>query len=80
MVVTIQFKGSLRDRRPSSDRYLGEDRWDIPEGSTLGRILQMLRLSEQEAAIFFINGKRVDKDYAMKEGDDLEVFSPISGG
>ena len=46
----------------------------------MGRLLQELRLSEQEAAIFFINGKRVDKDYAMKEGDDLEVFSPISGG
>ena len=80
MVVTITFKGSLLNHRPSSDRYLEEGRWDVPEGATPGYVLQMLRLSEQEAGIFFINGRKVGKDHAMQEGDDLEVFSPISGG
>ncbi len=80
MIVTIRLKGSFRNRQPSSDRYLGEGKWDVPSAATLGHVLAMLCISEKEAGIFFVNGTRAEKGQILKEGDDLEVFSPINGG
>ena len=62
MIVTIGLKGYFCNRRPSSDAYLGEGRWDVPEGATLGHILELLHLPETEAGIFFVNGSRAEKD------------------
>jgi molybdopterin synthase sulfur carrier subunit len=72
--VTVKLFASLR-----KDRFAVDDR-DYQDCATVGHILSSLNISEEEAAIIFINGRHAEPDSPLKEGDLLAIFPPVGGG
>lgn len=72
--VTVKLFASLR-----KDRFAVDD-FDYQEGVTVGHILASLNISEEEAAIIFINARHGGPDSPLKEGDLLAIFPPVGGG
>ncbi|MFH1350647.1 MAG: MoaD/ThiS family protein [Pseudomonadota bacterium] len=80
MLVEIKIFASLRHHVPPSDKRLEGDKWDIPEGTTVARVLEMLSLPEKEVKILLINGRHGDRERVLREGDVFHVFPPMMGG
>lgn len=53
---------------------------NVPEGSTLGALVEQLKLPPEEVKICFVNGRIVELDYMLTEGDEVGIFPPIGGG
>lgn len=76
----VNIFSSLRHHVPSSEKHFEGDKWDMPEGTTVGQVLKMLNLPEREVRILLINGRHDDKERVLKEGDFSLVFPPMMGG
>jgi len=74
MKVTVKLFASLR-----KDRFAAAD-LDYPEGATVGHILASLHITEEEAAIIFVNARHGGPDSPLKEGDLVAIFPPVGGG
>ena len=74
MKVTVKLFASLR-----KGRFAVYD-FDYQEGATIGHILASLHISEEEAAIIFINARHGAPDSPLNEGDLVAIFPPVGGG
>jgi sulfur carrier protein ThiS len=79
MQVEIRIATILRNKIPSSDKNLVKDRWDLPEGTKVSEILQMLNLTNS-FTILVVNDRQVDRETILRNGDVFKVFSAVSGG
>lgn len=50
------------------------------EGLTVQDILVREELPQQIASVVMVNGRRVEMDYLLKDGDEMAVFPPVAGG
>ena len=80
MIIKIKAVSILRQYMPISDNRLAEDSWHVPEGATIGEVLQVLNIPVKYAKIFMVNGIRVDKGKVLNEGDILHILPSIIGG
>lgn len=53
---------------------------EIPEGSTIGSLIDFLGIPPDAIKIVFINGIHAHDDEAIHEGDRVGIFPPIAGG
>jgi len=53
---------------------------EISPGTTVGNILQELKIPPRESKQVFVNSIRQEKDYEPREGDRVAIFPPIAGG
>ena len=64
-------------------RALDERSWaEIPEGSTVGDVLKLIKCSPVKARLLLVsvNGERAKLSRELKDGDVVGFFSPVSGG
>lgn len=47
---------------------------------TVGELLEEIELPVENAAIIFRNGKHIDLDDSIHDGDTISIFPPIGGG
>ena len=80
MIIKVRLYLSLLRHVPNSDNRLEGDKWEVPEKSTVGQVLEMLHLPEEEAKILLINGRHTYRGRTLKEGDVLQVVPPLCGG
>ena len=80
MIIKIKAVSILRQYMPLSDSRLDVDSWHVPEGATIGEVLQVLNIPLKHAKIFMVNGIRVDKGKVLNEGDILHILPSIIGG
>ena len=74
MQIKINLFASLRkDRFDSAQR-------EFPEGTTIQSLLSDLAISENDAAIIFVNGRHAELVAPMRDGDTVSLFPPIGGG
>ena len=62
---------------------LDERSWaDIPEGSTVGDVLRLIKCSPVRAKLLLVsvNGEHVTTGHVLKEGDVVGFFTLVSGG
>ncbi len=62
---------------------LDERSWaDIPEGSTVGDVLRLIKCSPVKAKLLLVsvNGEHAKLSRELREGDVVGFFSPVSGG
>jgi len=62
---------------------LDERSWaDIPEGSTVGDVLKMIKCSPVRAKLLLVsvNGEHARLGQVLRDGDVVGFFSPVSGG
>jgi len=80
MIVEVKVFAALRHHIPPSDDQLENDKWRMPEGVTVLQVLEKLNIPEEEAKVFLINGRNVEKMIVLNEGDVLHIFPLMAGG
>ncbi|NMC12531.1 MAG: MoaD/ThiS family protein [Chloroflexi bacterium] len=53
---------------------------EIPEGTTIQDLINLLKIPAEEAKITFVNGITQPPDYLIKPDDEVGIFPPIGGG
>lgn len=74
MVVTVKLFAYFRD-----NRFVAEER-DIADGTTVGSIIDELKIDRGEVGITIINSKHCSFDTILQEHDILAIFPVIGGG
>lgn len=79
MVVTVKLYATLRKYYP--DLGIGEGmKVELPEGATVGQLLNHLRLPSDVVRVAFVNGIARDENYSLSDGDEVGLFPPVGGG
>lgn len=53
---------------------------EIPASSTLGDLVVLLSLPEDQVKITFVNGVHQELSYQLQPEDQVGIFPPIAGG
>lgn len=77
MQVTVKLYGNLRRLLKS-----GQDTMelDLPEGSTVGWVIDALGLSRGEVGLTTVRGRIVGEDFELGPGETVDIFSVVGGG
>ena len=81
MKVHVQFFSRLRDLAGTSSTDL-----EVPEGAAAGDLLKILytktpALRDWDKSILLAAGVEfVEREYALKPGDEISIMPPVQGG
>jgi molybdopterin converting factor small subunit len=81
--ITVKIKlFSGLDRQVKINNYDPDSGIDVQivKGVRLKKIFKTIGLSRNESTACFINGKKVDVNEKLKNGDVLFFMKPVSGG
>ena len=77
--VEINLMGNLGHSLPE-----GHGRFSLSKvlkkEATVRELLAELQISEKPYILVLVNGRRVEKDYVLKDGDKLSLLRPTGGG
>ena len=79
MKIEINLYASLARYLPSGFPGKGLE-MNIPVGTKVGEVLEMLKVPDEEVKMIFLNGLHAKSDKVLKDGDRLGVFPPVAGG
>lgn len=74
--ITVHLQASLRRKRSGT----GDLGLVITGAATVGELLGELDVSEEEAAMVFVNGERAAAETVVRDGDEIRVFPLVGGG
>lgn len=74
MRVTVKLFATFRD-----GRFKVEER-DLPDASRVVDILLPLNITPEEVAICLVNGRDVNEQHQLNDGDTIAIFPPVGGG
>jgi sulfur carrier protein ThiS len=77
--VDIALFAFLADYQPDGAGGRHARTFDLPDGTTVARMIATLHLPDQPR-IVFVNGRHAPEDAALHDGDRLAIFPPIAGG
>ena len=76
-VVNLQLYSILREKLPPE--AAGRAVWQMEEGDTIADLLEKLGISRR--VVISVNGvHETDRSRALQDGDEIKLFSSISGG
>ena len=75
--VTVKLYGNLRRLLEAGQETM---ELDLPEGSTVGRVVDVLGLSRREIGLTTIRERIVGEDFELGPGETVDIFSVIGGG
>jgi molybdopterin converting factor small subunit len=52
----------------------------VPRGTTVGGLIDQLRVPVDEIKIIFVNGIHADHDRVLQDGDRVGLFPLVAGG
>jgi len=77
--VEVRLYATLR--RYGSETGIGEPMiLQMPEGSRLADLLARLNVPKDEVKTAFVNSRRQEEDYQLRDGDRVALFPPVAGG
>lgn len=79
MHIDVALFAHLSEFQPDGRGGRGARAFDLAEGTTIGDVIEMLRLPD-EPRVLFVNGARATEDGVLAEGDRLAIFPPVAGG
>lgn len=53
---------------------------ELPEDTTLQKLIDHLKIPLEETRVTFVNGIIQESDWKLKDGDEVGMFPPIGGG
>ncbi len=53
---------------------------DLPEGTTVDKLLELLGIPATEAKQAFVNNLRQEGEYLLQDKERVAIFPPIAGG
>jgi sulfur carrier protein ThiS len=80
MHITVHIYAYLRYYLPASQKSGLEKEWDIPEGATVGHVLERLKLPKEVRVTVLVNNNSVDQKAILKDGDILHILPQMVGG
>jgi molybdopterin converting factor small subunit len=79
MEVRVKLYSTLRHYLPAL--RVGEyHHAQLPEGTTVGGLLESLGVPPGVTRQAFVNGETVDLAHVLSHGDEVVVFPPVAGG
>ncbi len=79
MTVHVKLYAGLRQYKP--DVALGSSfTCKLPDETSVARLFEELGLSSKIVAIALVNGIARDREYVLREGDNVALWPPIAGG
>jgi molybdopterin converting factor small subunit len=78
MKIELRLFASLSRYMP--ERWKGSPVVEIPEGVTVKRVLETMRIPLGAVKVIFINGVQASQEEVLHEGDRVGVFPPVAGG
>ena len=63
-------------------KYLPEDSdcFELSENTSVEKLIMDLGIEKGIVKLIFVNGKKQDGRYILKDGDRLGLFPPVGGG
>lgn len=52
----------------------------VPAGQTVRQVLKDAGIPPELVALVLVNGEHQDKDYCVRDGDEIKVIAVIGGG
>ena len=84
MQITLKLFASLASYLPPSKKNGIEADIVVPEGSTIGDMIELSKIPSKSAHLVMVNGVYVNPDhrlsYVLKENDALAICPPVAGG
>ena len=79
MKITVEVVGPLRDHLPVESK---NGLWELSfeEPPSLSYVVNVSLDLRDVDKIVLANGKYVTPDYSLKDGDMVQIFSPLPGG
>ena len=79
MKVEVKLFANFREYLPpGSEKY--SCTLKLEEGTTVGQVLERLKIPESLAKITLVNGIHREIEDPLESGDVLSVFPPVAGG
>ena len=79
MKVEVQLFATLSSYRP--DGAVGAEAiLEVPEGTTVGQLVQALKIPPDVDCLQVVNGRDALFDQRLVDGDVLSLFPPLAGG
>jgi len=77
--VDVKLFATLRKYRP--ELGVGEAfAVQVPDGATVGDLIRLLGLTEDQARIVFVNAVSSEQGRVLSDGDQVGIFPPVGGG
>lgn len=74
MQVNVKLFATLREGR------FKENKMEINGDGKVYDVIQKCDVSFEDVAISMVNGRDVDNDHKLQEGDTVSLFPPVGGG
>jgi molybdopterin converting factor small subunit len=74
MKVEIKLFASLQKFMPNAEKV------ELDDNCTVLDLLEKIGINSSEVAITLVNGRHVDLDQRLHEGETVAIFPPIAGG
>ena len=80
-MITVHVKLFATLRRHYPHLGVGEPMAvELPEGKTVGDMIERLRLPADEIKVIFVNHVIREEEHRLVDGDQVGVFPPVGGG
>ena len=53
---------------------------ELPDGATVGQLVNRLGLPADHVRVVFVNGISRDESHPLSDGDEVGMFPPVGGG
>jgi molybdopterin converting factor small subunit len=73
--ITVKLFATLSQFTPGN-----ADHYPVEPGITVRDLVQRMGVSEKEARLIFINGKKAELSFNIQNGDRVGIFPPVGGG
>lgn len=80
MQITVRLLASYRQYLPENSDAQSGYPLKVLDGVTVGDVLPLLPVPQDEVCTYFINGRHAERDMVLQEGDVLSVFPAVGGG
>ena len=80
MFVSVNIYANLRYYLPESEKSIKEKEWEVPDGATVGFVLEKLKLPKEIRITVLVNNNSVNQKAVLKEGDILHLLPQMVGG
>lgn len=79
MFIEVKILESLKYYFPDCADLAKGVRFEFQDGTTVGEVLETLKLPREIPIIAFVNGVRVQKDKVLKGDDQVYLYMPVTG-
>jgi molybdopterin converting factor small subunit len=80
MLISVNIYANLRYYLPEPEKSIKEKEWEVPDGATVGFVLEKLKLPKDIRITVLINNSSASQKAVLKEGDIIHILPQMAGG